>query len=151
MLREGAVHICNGILLNYKKECIWVRSNEVDEPRACYTVWSQSKRERQMSRINTHTWNLERWYFWTYLQGSNGDANTEDKLVDPEGRSGRGELREQRWNPHITIGGQWKCAAWHSSNPTFCDNIEGWDGVGGGREVQEGGDIHIPMADFLLI
>ena len=29
----------------------------------------------------------------------------------------------------------------------FCDNLEGWDGVGEGREVQEGGDLGIPMAD----
>ena len=27
------------------------------------------------------------------------------------------------------------------------NNLEGWDGVGGGREVQEGGDIGIPVAD----
>ena len=27
------------------------------------------------------------------------------------------------------------------------DNLEGWDGVGGGKEVQEGGDICIAMAD----
>ena len=29
----------------------------------------------------------------------------------------------------------------------LCDNAEGRDGVGGGREVQEGGDICIPVAD----
>jgi len=29
----------------------------------------------------------------------------------------------------------------------LCINVEGWDGEGGGREVQEGGDICIPMAD----
>ena len=29
----------------------------------------------------------------------------------------------------------------------LCDNLEGWEGAGGGREVQEGGDICIPMAD----
>ena len=29
----------------------------------------------------------------------------------------------------------------------LCDSPEGWDGVGGGREVQEGGDRCIPMAD----
>ena len=29
----------------------------------------------------------------------------------------------------------------------LCDNLEGRDGVGSGREIQEGGDIHIPMAD----
>ena len=27
------------------------------------------------------------------------------------------------------------------------DNLVGWDRVGGGREIQEGGDICIPMAD----
>ena len=26
--------------------------------------------------------------------------------------------------------------------PSVCDNLEGWDGVGGGREVPKGGDIH---------
>ena len=31
--------------------------------------------------------------------------------------------------------------------PVLCDNLEGWDGVGSGREVQEGGDIWIPTAD----
>jgi len=25
-------------------------------------------------------------------------------------------------------------------------NLEGWDGVGGGREIQKGGNICIPMA-----
>ena len=29
----------------------------------------------------------------------------------------------------------------------LCINLEGWDGVGDGREVQKGGDICIPMAD----
>ena len=29
----------------------------------------------------------------------------------------------------------------------LCDNLEGWDGVGGQREVQEGGDICITMTD----
>ena len=29
----------------------------------------------------------------------------------------------------------------------LCDNLDGWDGVGGGREVQEGGDICIPVVD----
>ena len=31
--------------------------------------------------------------------------------------------------------------------PVFTEALEGWDGVGGGREVQEGGDICIPVAD----
>ena len=27
----------------------------------------------------------------------------------------------------------------------LCDHLEGWDEVGGGREVQKGGDIYRPM------
>ena len=33
-------------LLTHKKECIWVSSDEMDEPRSCYTERSKSKRER---------------------------------------------------------------------------------------------------------
>ena len=29
----------------------------------------------------------------------------------------------------------------------LCINLEWWDGEGDGREVQEGGDMFIPMAD----
>ena len=32
-------------------------------------------------------------------------------------------------------------------NPVLCDNLEGWDGVGDGREVQEGGDMCMTVAD----
>ena len=34
-----------------------------------------------------------------------------------------------------------------SSNLVLCDNLEGWNGVGDGREVQEGEDICTPVAD----
>ena len=37
--------------------------------------------------------------------------------------------------------------SWGSQKPVFCDNLEQWDRVGGGRDVQEGGDIGIPMTD----
>ena len=61
MDKEVVVHIHNGILLSYKKECIWVSPNEVDEPGAYYTEWSKSERETQILYINTYVWNLERW------------------------------------------------------------------------------------------
>ena len=32
MDKEVVVHTHNGLLLSYKKECIWVNSNEMDEP-----------------------------------------------------------------------------------------------------------------------
>ena len=33
------------------------------------------------------------------------------------------------------------------AQPSALLNLEGWDGVGDGREVQEGGEICIPVAN----
>ena len=49
MDKEVVVHIHNGILLSHKKEHVWVSSNEMNEPRAYYTEWSKSEREKQIS------------------------------------------------------------------------------------------------------
>ena len=35
-------------------------------------------------------------------------------------------------------------------NPVLCDNLEGRDGEGGGRGVQEGRDTYIPMVDSFM-
>jgi len=32
--------------------------------------------------INTYIWNLEVWYWWSYLQGRSGDADTENRFMD---------------------------------------------------------------------
>ena len=39
------------------------------------------------------------------------------------------------------------CCMTQGTQPGARDNLERWDGVGGGREVKEGGDIWIPVAD----
>ena len=49
MDKEVVAHIHNEILLSHKKEHIWVSSNEVNEPRAYYTEWSKSEREKYIS------------------------------------------------------------------------------------------------------
>ena len=51
---KEVVHIYNGVLLSHKKEQIWVSGSEVDEPRAYYTEWSKSEREKQMLSIHTY-------------------------------------------------------------------------------------------------
>ena len=51
MDKESVVHIYNGILLKHKKEQISVSCSEMDEPRAYYTEWSKSEREKQISYI----------------------------------------------------------------------------------------------------
>ena len=46
------------------------------------------------------------------------------------------------------IDSQWGFAVWlRKLKQGLCINLEGWDGEGGGREFQNGGDICIPMAD----
>ena len=46
------------------------------------------------------------------------------------------------------IDSQWEFAVWlRELKLVLCDNVEAGDGVGGGRELPEGRDICIPMAD----
>ena len=45
MDKETMVHMHNRILLSYKKECMWVNSNEVDESGAYYTEQNKSERK----------------------------------------------------------------------------------------------------------
>ena len=46
------------------------------------------------------------------------------------------------------IDSQWEFAVClRKLKQRLCINLEGWDGERDGREVQEGGDICIPMAD----
>ena len=45
------------------------------------------------------------------------------------------------------IDSQWEFAVWlRKLKQGLCINLEGWVGVGDGREVQKGGDICILMA-----
>ena len=50
-----------------------------------YTEWSKSERENQILCINTYIWNLEKWYWWIYLQGRSGDADVENEHVETVG------------------------------------------------------------------
>ena len=84
---KDVVHIHNGILLSHKKGHLFVSSDEVDEPRPYYTEWSKSEREKLILYINAYIWNLERWYWWTDLQGSNKDApGLRERSSDPHKR-----------------------------------------------------------------
>ena len=67
-------------------------SNEVDEPRAYYTKWSKSEREKLISDIDTNIWSLKRWHWWIYFQGSNGERDIENRPMDMGG-GGEGEGR----------------------------------------------------------
>ena len=77
-----------------KKEHIWVSPNEVDETRAYYTGWSQKEKNKHHLLMHIY-YNLEGWYWCSYMQGSNGDADIGNRLTDTEwGGIGWDDLRE---------------------------------------------------------
>jgi len=50
------------------------------------------------------------------------------------------------------IDSQQEFAAWlRKLKQGLCINLEGWDREGDGREVQKGGDVCIPMADYVEV
>ena len=94
---------------------------------------------------------FKRWYWWTYLQGKSGDADIGNRLLDTVGEGECGtnwESSLETYSVMYKIDRQWGLAVWCGKfNPGLCDNLEGWDGVGHGRETQEGRDICLPVAD----
>ena len=55
--------------------------------------WSKSERDKQMSYV----WNLGGWYWWACLQGSSGDADTENRRVDTVGEGEGGRIERIVW------------------------------------------------------
>ena len=92
--KEAGLHIYKGILLSHKKEHIWASSGEVDEPRAYYREWSRPERERQISHIKAHIRKLERWYWQSSMQGSKGDTDVMNRLLDSVGEGDGGVIWE---------------------------------------------------------
>ena len=79
------------------------------------TESSKSEREKQISYVNAYVWNLERWYWWTYLQSSDGGADTENGLVSTEREGGSGLNGESSVGTYTTvckIDSQWEFAVW---------------------------------------
>ena len=124
----------NGLLLLYKNERIWPISNEVDEPRAYYT--KRSKSERQILYVNARTWNLERWYWWAFIQSSNGEADIVNRLLaivrEREGGMIWESSTETYTLPYIKQRAS-ENLMYNTGNPklVLCNNLEG----GMGREV----------------
>ena len=118
MDKKVVIHIHKEILLSSKKECIWVRSNEVVETEVYYTEWSKSERETSIQCINTYIWNLER-----CLDAHNDPICKTSKETQmwkqTFGLCGRkqgwDDLREQHWKVFIFIckmDDQYKFNAW---------------------------------------
>ena len=50
------------------------------------------------------------------------------------------------------IDSQWEFAVWlRKLKQGLCINLQGWDGVGDGREFRKGEDICVPMSDLCCL
>jgi len=84
-------------------------------------------------------WNLGQWYWWIYLQGSNGEKDLEGRPMDVEGwEEGEGEVYGESnmevYNTICKIDSQWEFAVWlRELKQGLC--------------VNQGGDMGVPMAD----
>ena len=47
---------------------------------------SKTERGKQILYITAYTWNLEKWYRLTYLQGKSRDGDIQNEQVDTMGR-----------------------------------------------------------------
>ena len=56
-----------------------------------------------------------------------------------------GESNMETYNTICKIDSQWEFAV--CLKQQLCDNLKGWDPEGDEREVWEGGDMGVPMAD----
>ena len=114
-----------------------------------------SQKEKNKYHTLRHIiWNLDRQHWWTYLQGSSGDADTENRLMDTGaggGRRGWDGWREPHGPTHTAI-----CKT-QTVNGNFLYMTRGtqtgalWQpkggGLGWGVGSQGRGHTYIPMAD----
>ena len=52
----------------------------------------ESEKERQILYIDTYIWNLERRYQRSYMQGSKGDTDVKNRLLDSVGEGEGGMM-----------------------------------------------------------
>ena len=66
-------------------------------------------------------WNLKKWYWWNYLQGRNGDADTENRRVDTGRRREWDKCRKQHRHIHTAAA----AVKLFQSCLTLCDPVDG--------------------------
>ena len=89
--------------------------------------------------MNAGIWNLERWYLLTNLSlGLQWRHRCRKQTQRSGARRGRGGLRVALKPVRYCASGSVLYDA-GSSDPVFCDNLEGWERLRGERGFQEGG------------
>ena len=104
-----------------------------------------SQKKKYKYCILTYIWNLKRWHWWIYFQGSNGETEVENRSMD----MGEESREKGRWWERVTqkftipyvkqiASGNFDSG---NSNRGF---VTGWREGCGAR--WEGGDMAVPMA-----
>ena len=70
-----------------------------------YAEWSKS--EKQIPYTNAYIWTLEKWFWWTYLQGRNRNTDMENGLVVTVGKGEGGTNGESSIEIHTLPYGKW--------------------------------------------
>ena len=78
------------------------------------------------------------------MQGSSANADIREETCGHSGgRRGEDKLREKHGDIYMIASGNLLCA----KGAQLCDKREAWSGVGGGRGIQEAGDVCVLVAD----
>ena len=129
------IHLHSGILI-YIKEWIWVSWPEVDY--ISYTEWNKTER-KQISYINAYIYgNLEKWYWWTYFQGRNRDADIENGLVDTDREGKHGNNWESSTETYTLL---W--VKYRELSSVLCDDWKEWDAGGGKMFKKKGINVYL--------
>ena len=112
-----------------------------------------SQKEKNKNSVLTHTyiWNIEKWYWWSYLQGRTGDANAENRLVDTVREEESGADGEDGIGIFVSPYGKLTAGEkllYNTGNPAGALWRSQGVGLGEEREAQWGGDICTIMADL---
>ena len=93
MDKEAVVHIYNEYYSGIKRNAFepvlmrWTNLEPITKSEIC-----QKEKSNCCIYVYSYIWYLERQYWWNYLQGRNGDADIENRLMDTggweEGESG---------------------------------------------------------------
>ena len=67
-----------------RNEIVWFVETWMDLKSVLQSEVSQ-KENKQILYISAYTWNLEKWYRWTYLQSRKTHTGIEDKCTDTKG------------------------------------------------------------------
>ena len=153
MNRQGCWH--NRLLLSYKKECIWVSSNEVGESGASYTDWSKSERERQILHINSIYMEFRKMVLMILHTGQQRRHRCKEQTFGLIRRmQGWDDLREHHWNMCITtykIDDQCKFNAWSRAPKAHALGQPRGTGSGGKWKGSSGCEGHMYTCDWLML